>query len=108
MENFKAHFKLEEVKHIDMYHFDLYEGKFVDIRQTENGFAPQYIYANISSFEGKSYEESGVRIYAHSFAEMYDADAYELTNLEASDSQAGNSLCEFLKAEILKQIPITV
>jgi hypothetical protein len=92
----KAKLKLEEVKFIDLYHFQMYEGKFLDLEQIDSGHEPKYIYANVSNFDTKTYEESEVRIYAHSFDDLYCAESYELTSLYNDEL-----LCEHLKSEIL-------
>lgn len=97
MENKK--YELVEVKFIDMYHFKMYEGKFLDIEQLNAGHPDTYIYANVSNFETKTYEESEVRIYAHSYEDMYCAEDYELLSLYDVPR-----LCEYLKREILKNI----
>ena len=73
-------FKLIEVKYIDMFHFQLYEGKFQDMEQLEYQEREVYVYANLSNLETPSYSESDVRVYAHSFDELYCAEDYELYN----------------------------
>lgn len=88
-------YALIEVRFIDMYHFQMYEGKFLDVTQTECGYGEKYIYANISNFDGVSYEDSEVRIYAHSYEDMYCATDYELVNLYSDE------LCKYLKEKIL-------
>ena len=98
--NMEHDFVLVEVKHIDMFHFAMYEGKFEDANQAKNGCPPIHIYANLSDFDGTTYKESPVRIYAHSYAELYDAASYELVALESDQM-----LCEYLKAEIEKHLP---
>jgi hypothetical protein len=94
MENKK--YELVEVKFIDMYHFKMYEGKFFDKEQSDAGHPDTYIYANVSNFDTETYEESEVRIYAHSYEDLYCAEDYELLNLY------NDELCEYLKSEILK------
>ena len=74
----------------------MYEGKFKDVSQAESGHSEKYIYANVSNFETETYEESEVRIYAHSYEDLYCAEDYELTTLH------NDELCEYLKSEILK------
>ena len=91
-------YELVEVKFIDMYHFKMYEGKFRDVEQSESGNGEKFIYANVSTFEAASYEESEVRIYAYSYDELYCAEDYELCNLYIDE------LCKYLKSEILKNI----
>lgn len=91
-------YELVEVKFIDMYHFQMYEGKFRDLEQTENGHEEMFIYANVSNFDSRTFEESTVRIYARSYEELYSAEEYELVNLY------NDALCEYLKAEILKNM----
>ena len=44
----------------------------------------------------ETYEESEVRIYAHSYEDLYCAEDYELIALY------NDELCEYLKSEILK------
>ena len=94
-------YELVEVKFIDMYHFKMYEGKFRDVEQTTSGNGEKFIYANVSTFEAASYEESEVRIYAHSYEELYCAEDYELHGLY---NLYNDKLCEYLKSEILKNI----
>lgn len=91
-------YELVEVKFIDMYHFQMYEGKFKDLEQSNNGHSDKYIYANVSNFETETYEESEIRIYAYSYEDLYCAEDYELVNLYQS------SICEDLKEQILKNI----
>ena len=91
-------YELVDIKFIDMYHFQMYEVKFRDLEQIRNGQEEKYIYANISNFDTESYEESDLRIYAHSYEDLYDAEAYELVNLYSE------KLCEYFKTELLKQI----
>ena len=95
MENKK--YELVEVKFIDMYHFTMYEGKFLDKEQLDAGHPDTYIYANVSDFETETYEESEVRIYAHSYENLYCAEEYELLALYDVPR-----LCDYLKKEILK------
>lgn len=95
----RSKLKLVEVKFIDVYHFQMYEGKFLDTTQLESGYEEKYIYANVSNFDTETYEESEIRIYAHSYEDLYCAEDYELINLYGD-----NELCEFLKSEILKNI----
>lgn len=90
-------YELVEVKFIDMYHFQMYEGKFKDVEQLESCHKEKYIYANVSNFETETYEESEIRIYAHSYEDLYCAEDYELCGLYND-----NKLCEYLKQEILK------
>ena len=71
-------FKLVEVNFIDMFHFQLYEGKFQDMEELEHNNKEVFIYANISNFDTGRYDESEVRIYAYSFEDMYDASYYQL------------------------------
>jgi len=89
-------YELVDVKFIDMYHFQMYEGKFRDVEQAESGHEEKYIYANVSNFETETYEESEVRIYAYSYEDLYCAEDYELLNLYTDE------LCKYLKLEILK------
>jgi len=91
-------YELMEVKHIDMYHFQMYEGKFRALEQTENGHDETFIYANVSNYDSRTFEESAVRIYAHSYENLYSAEDYELVNLYSDE------LCEYLKAVILENI----
>lgn len=70
-------YKLIEVKYIDMYHFQMYEGKFQDLEQLINN-EEIYIYANVSNFETEKYEDSEVRVYAHSYEKLYCAEDYVL------------------------------
>lgn len=91
-------YELVEVKYIDMYHFQMYEGKFRALEQAENGHDETFIYANVSNFDSHTFEESAVRIYAHSYENLYSAEDYELVNLYSDE------LCEYLKAVILENI----
>lgn len=88
-------YELVEVKFIDMHHFQMLEGKFRDVEQSENGHSEKYIYANVSTFEAPTYKESEVRIYAYSYSDLYCAEDYELMNLY------NDELCQYLKTEIL-------
>ena len=94
-------FELVEIKFIDMYHFQMYEGKFRDLSQVESGNEEKFIYANVSNFETTLYEESEIRIYAHSYEDLYCAEDYELINLYGD-----NELCHYIKTEILKNMKI--
>lgn len=91
-------YELVEVKYIDMYHFQMYEGKFRALEQAENGHDETFIYANVSNVDSHTFEESAVRIYAHSYENLYSAEDYELVNLYSDE------LCEYLKAVILENI----
>lgn len=90
---------LIETKKINMFHFDLLEGKFEDLTQAECGHPQTFFYASISNHETDNYAGSTVRIYAHSFDEMYCAEEYELYGLESDES-----LCRQLKDILLKQL----
>lgn len=90
-------FKLIEVKYIDMFHFQLYEGKFQDMEELSGSEKEVYIYASISNLETKNFHDSEVRIYAHSFEDLYDASNYELENFD-------DKTRERLRHEILKYI----
>lgn len=84
-------YRLIDMKYIDMYHFDMFEGKFIDIEQEcSEGI---YIYANVSNFDSESYDDSDVRVYAHSFGDLYCPDEYELFLGEETEA--------YLKEEIL-------
>lgn len=98
MENLKvSNFKMEEnVKFIDMCHFQVYEAKFKDLRKENNCDA--FIYACISNVESELIN-SEVRIYAYPYEKLYYAEEYELTNLYSD-----RELCEALKREILNSI----
>lgn len=69
--------KLIEVKFIDMFHFQMIQGKYQDMEQLEYQNRETYVYANISNFDS-TMEESEVRFYAHSFDELYCAEDYEI------------------------------
>ena len=71
-------FKLVEVNFIDMFHFQLYEGKFQDMEQLEHYGTEVYVYANLSNLETGKFNESEVRVYAHPFDTLYSALYYEL------------------------------
>lgn len=71
-------YKLVDVKFIDLKHFQMYEGKFQDMEQLKHHAKEVYIYANISNFETEKYEDSEVRVYAHSYENLYCAEDYEL------------------------------
>jgi len=77
----------------------MYEGKFEDVTQAESGHEKKYIYANVSNFDTETYEESEIRIYAHSYEDLYCAEDYELISLYDDDE-----LCDYLKSEILKNV----
>lgn len=70
-------FKFIEAKLVDMAHFKMYEGKFQDMEQMKNG-VEVYIYANVSTFEAYTFEESEIKVYAHPFEKLYYADDYQL------------------------------
>lgn len=91
--------ELVDIKFVDMYHFQVYEGKFVDLTQEESGNEAKYIYANVSNFETEKFEDSEVRIYAHPYEDLYCAEDYELCNLYLDEE-----LCDYIKTEILKEI----
>ena len=93
--------ELVEVKFINMYHFQMYEGKFRDLSQAESGHEEKFIYANVSNFDSMLYEESEIRIYAHPYEDLYCAEDYELINLYGD-----NELCHYIKTEILKNMKI--
>ena len=76
-------FCLVETNEVDMHHFQLLEGKFQDTEQLVNGIEV-FVYANISNFETETFEESEVRVYAHPFEKLYQAEEYELS-LDAKD-----------------------
>lgn len=84
---------LEDVIYIDMYHFQMYEGKFKDVKQCK------YLYANVSTFDTGKYEDSDIRIYSDSYTNLYDTEGSELTSLY--DDQ---ELCKYLKDKILEMI----
>lgn len=92
-----ADFKLIEVKYIDMFHFQLYEGKFQDMEELSGSGKEIYIYANISNLETKNFHSSEVRIYAHSFEDVYDASHYELENFD-------DKIKEHFRHDILRYI----
>ena len=89
--------RLVETKKIDMYHFQMYEGKFEDLSQAQAGNEPVYVYANISNFETETFEESAVRIYAHSYKNLQYAQEYELVGWY-EDKEA----CNAMKKELIK------
>lgn len=95
----KRNISLAGTKKINMFHFDLLEGKFEDKTQTECGHPQTFFYASISNHETDSYADSDVRIYAHSFDEMFCAEEYELYGLERD-----KSLCAQIKEILLKQL----
>ena len=66
--------KLINLKYIDMYHFQMWEGKFQDLEQN----TPTFFYANVSNFETETFEDSDVRVYAHSYEDLYSPEDYEL------------------------------
>lgn len=85
-------FKLIEAKIIDMYHFVMIEGKFLDLEQWTRYNNKIYIYANISNFDGAKMESSDVRIYAHSYEDLYDCTNYELFGFESDKSDLRDQL----------------
>ena len=93
----KEKFRLVETKFIDMFHFNMYEGKFQDMEQKEYQNRDVYVYANLSDFDTRTYEESEVRVYAHSFDTLYCAEDYELNNLD-------QATLGFFKETILREI----
>lgn len=92
-------YELVDIKCIDMCNFQMYEGKFKDIKQSKNGHKEIYIYANLSNLETELLEDSELTIYAHSYEDLYCACDYELISLYEDDE-----LCEWLKSEILNEI----
>ena len=80
-----------------MYHFQMYEGKFKVAAQSTDGH-DEYIFANVSNFEGATFEESEIRIYSQAFEELYCAEDYELHDLYS------DALCAGLKSEILSNV----
>ena len=91
----KENLKLVDMKYIDMYHFQMWEGKFLD---TEQEGREIYIYANVSNFDTESYDESEVRVYPYSYEDLYCADDYMMW--------IGNKDLEgYLKQTLLENIP---
>lgn len=84
-------FKLEEVKFIDTYNFQMIEGKFLDLEQAHYQGKRVYVYANISNSE-KRIEESDVRYYSQSFENLYCAEDYELHNFSNYDEEIKKEL----------------
>lgn len=84
--------KLIDLKYIDMYHFQMWEGKFQDLEQN----TPTFIYANVSNFETESFEDSDVRVYAHSYEDLYSPEDYELN----VSKEIEKKLKEIILAEI--------
>ena len=80
-------FKLVEAKIIDVYHFQMVEGKFIDLENKEMNNINIYVYGNISNFDTETIRESEVRVYAHSFEDLYDAEQYELYHFEDDYSE---------------------
>ena len=91
-------YKLIDIKFIDMYHFQMWEGKFKDLEQEKYQNKEVYVYANVSNIDTETFEESDVRIYAHSFEELYCPEDYELYELERRDET------KEMKREILDAI----
>jgi len=87
-------YELIDIKFIDMYHFQMWEGKFKDLEQEKYQNKEVYVYANVSNIDTKTFEESDVRVYAHSFETLYCAEDYELYNF-------GNDVLEYFKEMIL-------
>ena len=94
-DHFQELYRLTDIKFIDMHHFQMYEGKFAVT--TENG--EKYVFANVSNFDTKTYEESELRIYSASFENLCCAEDYELC-----DFYKQPVLCEYLKSELLKRL----
>ena len=92
-------FELVEAKYIDMYHFQMIEGKFLDLEQKEYQHRKVYVYANLSNFESEI-GNSDVRYYAHSFENLYCAEDYELYNFKAYDKEVKS---ELIKTDIYKE-----
>ena len=86
--------KLVALKHIDMYHFEMWEGKFQDLEQN----AEIYFYANLSNFDTPTFEESEVRAYAHSYDDLYDPDGYELNLAPSVEQRVKEIILDALKA----------
>ena len=84
-------FKFIEGKMIDMCHFKMYEGKLQDMEQAKNGLEV-FVYANISDYETDTFEESEVRVYAHSFEKLYCAEEYELDLCECDQVKLKSTL----------------
>lgn len=95
----KTTYELVEVKFIDMFHFQMQEGKFKVVQEVPNEKGDTFLYANVSTFDSKTYEESDLRIYSASFESVEDASDVELHELYEN-----TGLREQLKSEILKRI----
>ena len=94
-----AKFKLIDVKYFDYNHFQMIEGKYLDLEQKKYRSRNVYVYANIGNDE-MDIEESCVRYYAHSFDTLYCAEDYELLGLSNYDEQIKK---ELLESDVYKQ-----
>lgn len=94
-------FRLVSIKYINLGHFQMWEGKFQDVEQKEHWDRDVYVYANIGNNETETFEESDVRVYAHSFETLYCAEDYELIRFY---SPMLNETLNYFKEEILKAI----
>ena len=88
-------FELIEVKPIDMYHFQMLEGKFRDTDQD----VETYIYANVSNFDTETFEESEVRIYSSSYEDLVNPEEYELCAMEV-----GHVITDELKEKLMGKV----
>lgn len=97
-----SNYEFVEGKNIDMYHFKMYQGKFLDKTQLIND-EHVYIYANISDFDTNTFEESEVRVYAHPYEKLCCAEDYEITrNLYDEDlSYLKTVLLEMYKKSVM-------
>ena len=75
-------FKLVDAQIVGIYPLQMVEGKFLDIENTTSGHDDVYVYANISNFEVENVDDSDVRIYSHSFADLYCPEDYEICTFD--------------------------
>ena len=84
-------FSLVDLKFIDMYHFQMWEGKF------EDGVTGLVFYANLSNFDTRTFGASDVRIYSESYEDLYDPEEYEITFPTEGERKLKEMLLEAIK-----------
>ena len=95
--------KLIDLKYIDMYHFQMWEGKFQDLKQN----TPTFIYANVSNFETESFEDSDVRVYARSYEDLYSPEDYELNISEEVEKKLKEMILGKLNETLFESLRFT-
>lgn len=89
-------FRLVNLGKIDVYGFNIVEGKFLDLEEHENG-NEVYVYTCLDDRTG-DFNNSDIYVYAHPFDSVYDISNYELT------ANFDEETLEYMKQEILKNI----